>query len=112
MDLGFRGGFAFRGNRFKRQPFEIVRAYDFDLRCVETYRLNISEHIEEVALNKVEPEAVPGADVLIGGFPCQDFSSCGPKKGLTSAAGNSIAPWSTTWSIIARLWLLGRTSPT
>ena len=87
MDLGFRGGFAFRGNRFKRQPFEIVRAYDFDLRCVETYRLNISEHIEEVALNKVDPEAVPGADVLIGGFPCQDFSSCGPKKGLTSARG-------------------------
>ena len=87
MDLGFRGGFEFRGDCFGRQPFEIVRAYDFDLRCVETYRLNISDEIEEVALNEVGPAAVPGADVLIGGFPCQDFSSCGPKKGLASARG-------------------------
>ena len=87
MDLGFLGGFSFMGDRFKRQPFEIVRAYDFDPRCAETYRLNISEHIEEVDLNEVEPKEVPEADVLIGGFPCQDFSSCGPKKGLTSARG-------------------------
>ena len=87
MDLGFRGGFEFGGDCFGRQPFQIVRAYDFDLRCVETYRLNISDEIEEVALNEVEPATVPKADVLIGGFPCQDFSSCGPKKGLASARG-------------------------
>ena len=87
MDLGFRGGFAFGGDHFGRQPFEIVRAYDFDFRCVETYRLNIADHIEEVDLLDVEPTSVPGADVLIGGFPCQDFSSCGPKKGLASSRG-------------------------
>ena len=87
MDLGFRGGFAYGGDRFGRQPFEIVRAYDFDLRCVETYRLNISERVEEAALHEVKPAEVPGADVLIGGFPCQDFSSCGPQKGLASPRG-------------------------
>ena len=87
MDLGFLGVFNFKGEQFKRQSFEIVRAYDFDSRCVETYRLNISEHIEEVDLNEISPKAVPEADILIGGFPCQDFSSCGPKKGLTSARG-------------------------
>ena len=87
MDLGFLGGFSFMDARFKRQPFKIVRAYDLDPRCVETYRLNISEHIEEANLNEVEPEEVPEAEVLIGGFPCQDFSSCGPKKGLASSRG-------------------------
>lgn len=87
MDLGFRGGFAFGGDHFRRQPFEIVRAYDNDLRCVETYRQNMSSHIDVVDLIEVEPAAVPGAEVLIGGFPCQDFSSCGPKRGLSSPRG-------------------------
>lgn len=88
MDLGFLGGFNFKGERFKRQPFEIVRAYDLDPRCVETYTLNLSGHIDEADLNEVSPKSVPKADVLIGGFPCQDFSSCGPKRGLASARGN------------------------
>jgi DNA (cytosine-5)-methyltransferase 1 len=87
LDLGFLGGFDFKGAQFKRQPFEVVRAYDFDERCVETYKLNISDHIEVADLTEISPDAVPSADVLIGGFPCQDFSSCGPKKGLTSARG-------------------------
>lgn len=87
MDLGFLGGFDFKGDRFKKQPFEMLRAYDFDEKCVETYRLNISDHIEKADLTEISPDMVPGADVLIGGFPCQDFSSCGPKKGLTSARG-------------------------
>lgn len=30
---------------------------------------------------------MPKADLLIGGFPCQDFSSCGPKNGLESDRG-------------------------
>jgi DNA (cytosine-5)-methyltransferase 1 len=87
MDLGFLGGFNFKGAQFKRQPFEIARAYDFASKCVETYKMNISDDIEEADLNEVSPKVVPKADVLIGGFPCQDFSSCGPKRGLTSARG-------------------------
>ena len=87
MDLGFHGGFDYKGAEFKRHPFQLLRAYDFDERCVETYKLNLSEHIEHANLTEVSPVDVPAADVLIGGFPCQDFSSCGPKRGLTSARG-------------------------
>lgn len=38
-------------------------------------------------MEKADPTDMPSADVLIGGFPCQDFSSCGPKAGLRSKRG-------------------------
>lgn len=87
MDLGFRGGFDVLGGRVPKLNFKIEKAYDFDERCVETYRLNISDHIELMDLSSFDPKRAPAADVLIGGFPCQDFSSCGPKRGLASARG-------------------------
>lgn len=36
---------------------------------------------------KIDVKAVPKATVLIGGFPCQEFSSCGPLGGLDSERG-------------------------
>ena len=38
-------------------------------------------------LSKIDAKDVPAADVLIGGFPCQEFSSCGPLGGLDSERG-------------------------
>ncbi|MYM00287.1 DNA (cytosine-5-)-methyltransferase [Novosphingobium sp. FGD1] len=87
MDLGFHGGFEVFGATVPELDFEIEKAYDFDERCVETYKQNISDRIEHVDLSNFDPKNAPRADVLIGGFPCQDFSSCGPKRGLTSSRG-------------------------
>ncbi len=87
MDLGFSGGFEFKKDKFPTQPFRIVHAYDNDSKCVETYKRNISSNICLVDLTKVPAAEIPPADVLIGGFPCQDFSSCGPKHGLSTARG-------------------------
>ncbi len=85
--MGFTGGFTYKGKRYPKLPFEILKAYDNDAKCVVTYRRNIGDHIEEYDLSKVDPEKMPYADVVIGGFPCQDFSSCGPKRGLSSKRG-------------------------
>jgi DNA (cytosine-5)-methyltransferase 1 len=87
MDLGFHGGFEVFGSAVPQLDFDIEKAYDFDERCVETYKKNISDCIEQVDLSNFDPKQAPSADVLIGGFPCQDFSSCGPKRGLTSSRG-------------------------
>ena len=38
-------------------------------------------------LSKIDVNTVPEADLLIGGFPCQEFSSCGPLGGLESERG-------------------------
>ncbi|HDS1633256.1 TPA: DNA cytosine methyltransferase [Stenotrophomonas maltophilia] len=87
LDLGFLGGFEYRGQRYKRLPFEIKSAYDFNKPAVDTYIRNIGPHIELADLGSASVKKFPSADVLLGGFPCQEFSVCGPRKGLESERG-------------------------
>lgn len=87
LDMGFEGGFKYRDIGYKKLPFEIIAAYEKDKKCVETIKKNIRLPIREVELSESIVSKLEKADVLIGGFPCQDFSSCGPKKGLSSERG-------------------------
>lgn len=87
LDLGFVGGFLYKGVKIPKLPFRLLAAYDHDAKCVQTYAQNISDHAEVKDLSNYEPEDVPAAEVLIGGFPCQDFATCGPRRGLTSTRG-------------------------
>ena len=87
MDLGFAGGFEFKGQEYPRTRFRIVGAYDNDARCVETYRENLGGAVEVLDLADHDPRTLPKADVLIGGFPCQDFATCGPRRGLKTGRG-------------------------
>lgn len=87
LDLGFRGGFNYKGRSIPRLPFDILSAYDNEAKCITTYRNNISDHAEVKDLSAFDPEEIASADVLIGGFPCQEFSTAGPRKGLNSERG-------------------------
>lgn len=87
LDLGFLGGFDYKNISLPPLPFKIVAAYDFNDKCISTYHENIGNHAEVKDLEHINPSDLPKADVLIGGFPCQDFSSCGPKAGLNSKRG-------------------------
>jgi len=87
LDMGFEGGFTYRDQFYSRHPFRIVAAYEKDEKCVQTIKANGSMPIHCVELNEDMASSIPPADVLIGGFPCQDFSSCGPKRGLNSERG-------------------------
>jgi len=87
LDLGFLGGFDYKDEFFPSMPFDITAAYDSDPKCIDTYKHNISEHIELKDLSSYDPFTIPAADILIGGFPCQDFATCGPRKGLNSERG-------------------------
>jgi DNA (cytosine-5)-methyltransferase 1 len=88
MDLGFLGGFKFLGHTYEALPFNLINAYDNDSKAVQTYRLNLAPHISETDLATADLSLFPPADLLIGGFPCQDFSSCGHKLGLKGDVGN------------------------
>ena len=87
FDFGLLGGFKVLGKSYEPLPFNLVKSYDFDALSVETYRLNISDDIECVDLTTLPPASMPPCDVLFGGFPCQDFASCGPKQGLEGKRG-------------------------
>ena len=87
LDLGILGGFNVFGQDFEALPFRITAAYDIVGKAIETYRLNIGDHAHETDLTQVSAESLPRATVLMGGFPCQDFSSCGPKLGLDGRRG-------------------------
>lgn len=87
LDLGFLGGFSYLNNEHEALPFNIVQAIDFDEKSIETYKLNISAHGVVGDLTEIKAEELPKARVLIGGFPCQDFSSSGPKLGFAGKRG-------------------------
>lgn len=88
LDLGFRGGFKYHDEDYPALPFNILEAYDNEPRCIETYNDYFGAGNATVKdLATVKPEDVSKADILIGGFPCQEFSSCGPLGGLESERG-------------------------
>ena len=87
LDLGFTGGFTYNNINFEKLPFEIIAAYDFNEQAIETYRQNIGDHASIKNLATADPKDIPKANILMGGFPCQDFSSCGPLGGLATERG-------------------------
>ena len=79
LDLGFMGGFRFLGKTYPRLPFQVVWANDIEPTACETYRANLGG---DIVCGDVHDHLadIPSADVVIGGFPCQDVSING--KGL------------------------------
>lgn len=68
LDLGF----------INNRNFDIIFANDFNKSAVETYKFNIGDHIIHEDISKLKE--IPEADVLIGGPPCQGFSTANPKR--------------------------------
>jgi len=87
LDLGLLGGFNYKGTYFDVNPFRIEAAYDNLNDAVQAYKLNIGDEILETDLSTVDTKQLNPASVLVGGFPCQDFSSSGPKSGLNGKRG-------------------------
>ena len=59
---------------FVRAGHTIVWANDNFPEAIETYRLNIGNHIDPRDIQDIPSKEIPAAEILIGGFPCQGFS--------------------------------------
>lgn len=82
MDLGFVGGFDFLGYKYHKTGFKIVWANDINPAACKTYRMNLGNHIVEGDISKKIDNLPKAADVIIGGFPCQDISINGKMLGI------------------------------
>lgn len=82
LDLGFRGGFSFLGKNYEKHPFDIVWANEINKAACSTYRANVDSSIIEGGIEEQFSNIPSYADVVIGGFPCQDISINGKMVGI------------------------------
>lgn len=79
-DLGLLGGFTYLGNHYPRLKFDIIYAVDFDKYAVDTYNHNFIHPATCADVSDVDFTSLPEIELLIGGFPCQSFSTVNPTK--------------------------------
>ncbi|HOW87073.1 MAG TPA: DNA cytosine methyltransferase [Candidatus Omnitrophota bacterium] len=76
---------------FHQQGYDVVWANDFNEWAAKTYRHNLGNvmhcgDIEKVVTGKMK--SIPACDLILGGFPCQDFSMIWKRPGLNGERGN------------------------
>ncbi|NEO86285.1 MAG: DNA cytosine methyltransferase [Spirulina sp. SIO3F2] len=82
MDLGFLGEFEFLDNHYQKLPFETIWANELNPHACKTYKHNLSHEIICGDIWEVIDTIPKEADVIIGGFPCQDISINGKRRGI------------------------------
>ena len=81
LDLGFEQV----GN------YKTLWANDFKHEACETFRHHFGNIIYEGDIEKIDPytdSTIPNCDLILGGFPCQDFSIIWKQPGLNGERGN------------------------
>ena len=73
---------------FHRLGYKSVWAIDTNRHACDTYARNIAPVIVNDSIENINVDATPDADIIIGGFPCQDFSMIWKRPGLEGTRGN------------------------
>lgn len=74
---------------FIQAGFEVIWANESDKYACVTYRHNFgSNTLVEGDIRNVNATAIPKADVIVAGFPCQSFSLMGYQHGFKDPRGN------------------------
>lgn len=87
IDLGFKGGFSFLSKDYERLKFDTIYANDIDKNACLTFQKNFQKDIICSDINKIDIKTLRQSDIVVGGFPCQDFSHAGKRLGFGSERG-------------------------
>ena len=80
-DQGIVGDFEFNNLVYKKLPYKLVYAMDIDQKALDTHKLNFkATQIRCEDICNVDVDEIPDCDIVIGGFPCQSFSTVNPTK--------------------------------
>ena len=86
--MGFLGGFNSLGKVYDRLPYRIVWANDIKPAACKTYEANLKHKINCDDIWEVLSTLPKTADVVVGGFPCQDVSINGLIQGSDGVRTN------------------------
>ncbi|MEG9546063.1 DNA (cytosine-5-)-methyltransferase [Mannheimia sp. HC-2023] len=87
-DLGIIGDFNYLDKHYSALPFEITYALDFDKFAVQTYNQNFQHPAICGDVKDVDADSLDDFDLLLGGFPCQSFSTVNPTKNTNDERAN------------------------
>jgi len=76
---------------FHMEGYRTLWANDFSEWAVASYRKNFGDVIVHEDITKINPykdKSIPDCDLILGGFPCQDFSIIWKQPGLNGSRGN------------------------
>lgn len=105
---------------FETAGFNVVAGYDNWTAAINVYKLNFSHTINQIDLSNVEESskhiAVYKPDMIIGGPPCQDFSSAGLRNedngrgNLTVCYAGIVSKVRPTWFVMENVATITKTN--
>jgi DNA (cytosine-5)-methyltransferase 1 len=69
------------------RPSECVGYCEIDPYAISIYRRHWPGHRNLGDATRIDPAGIPDFDLLVGGFPCPDFSIAGKRRGLADPRG-------------------------
>ena len=72
---------------FEKAGFNIIWANEFDKTIWETYEANHKAPLDHRSITDIEASEIPECEGIIGGPPCQSWSTGGSKRGLNDQRG-------------------------